>query len=157
MELTALQTYHIQQVEPWLVRVRIAATAYRRAQGLVDVLTRIADGVAGIDYTAPHVSGGAAHDIADKLDGLEVAKRNAETLGATYKAELDDAARRLAVLPADYQTILAMYYLEGRQWREVAEEMDYSLPRIYQLRREALLAAYEVIPTEWRDPRPGAL
>lgn len=155
--MTEAEAYRILQAEPWLVRIRIAAQAYERAQNLVAVLQRIADGVAGIDYSEPNVAGGDAKELADRMDGLVGAKRNAEAAGAAYRAEVDDAARRLSTLEAEHQTLLGIYYLEGRQWHDVAEEMGYSESRIYQMRREALLAAYEVMPTEWRDPRPPAI
>ena len=167
--MTEGERYKIQQAQPWLERVNIAAKAAKRAQLLVETLERIADGAGGIDYAREHVSGTEFRDrIADAMDGLLEARAKAETSMVEYRREVNEAARRLYPLDAEDFSILAACYFEGKDsTRDAFEELNahreqiglepYHGSTIYRKRDEALLAAYEYIPTEWRDPRPSAI
>lgn len=167
--MTEFERYKIQQVQPWLERVNICARAYRRALLLVEQLERIADAAGGIDYTREHVSGGQLSDrIAETMDGILAAKEAAETSREEYLDEVNRAARRIHTLTPDSQAILLACYFEGAEnisaafknlnaQRERLGLEPYHGSTIYRKHSEALLEAYEVIPTEWRDPIVGAV
>ena len=163
------ERYKIQQAQPWLERVNIAARAAKRAQLLVETLERVADGAGGIDYTREHVSGGDYTDrMADAMDGLLEARAKAETAMVDYRREVNNAAWRLRGIEPDAFAILAACYLEGKETvadafaelnahREQLGLEPYHGSTIYRKHKEALLAAFDAIPTEWRDPRPSAI
>ena len=167
--MTELERYKIQQAQPWLERVNIAARAAKRAQLLVETLERVADGAGGIDYTREHVSGGEYSDrLANAMDGLLEARAKAETAMVDYRREVNNAAWRLRDVDADSLAILAACFFEGKEsTRDAFTQLNehrtslglepYQGSTIYKKRDEALLAAYEFIPTEWRDPRPSAI
>ena len=168
-KMNELDRYRIQQVQPWLERVNICARAYKRALLLVEQLERIADAAGGIDYTREHVSGSSMADrLTDAMDGLILARDAAETSRLEYLGELNAAAARLRRLDHETQSVLMACYFEGAEsvseaFKHLNEQRarigieQYHGSSIYRRHREALLAAYEVIPTEWRDPRPSAI
>lgn len=166
--MTEIEKYKIQQVQPWLKRVNICAQAYRCALLLIERIERIADAT-GIDYTREHVTGGGSFDrMSEAMDGLIVARDTAETSRREYLAEVNQAAARIHTLEPELQAILLACYFEGAEniseafkslnaQRERLGLEQYHGSSIYRKHNEALLAAYEVIPTEWRDPRPAAV
>ena len=166
--MTEAERNKIRQVKPWLERVRIASRESRKAQALVDYLRAKAEEVGAIDYTRERVhSSVGEHSMADHMDGLALARLEASAALASYRAEVDDAARRLKDLDAEYFLILGAYYLDGAETLADAGKRVGEIQRgagmqpisgqaIYRKHDAALLAAFEVIPTEWRDPRPPA-
>ncbi len=77
---------------------------------------------------------------------------------AGYVAEQDraHACVRLMERPEHVQAITG-YYLLGRPWERVCADMGYTLNGMMKLRRRAVTEFYDVMPTEWRDPRHPAL
>lgn len=163
-----LEKYHIQQARPWLERVRLAAREYHKRAALMEELEATAEEVGAVDYTHEHVSGGDKVDrLAEYMDGLALARLEASAAMATYKAEVDAAAKALRGIDPEALHLLAAYYLSGAETlADAAKTMNEERERhglkpitgsnLYKRHRDALLAAYEVTPAPWRDPRPRA-
>lgn len=64
--------------------------------------------------------------------------------------EIDRFDKRLAQLAPQQHLVLYLHYVTLRKWPEVARKVNYSEPRIYEIRRDALLALYDVMPDYWR-------
>ena len=160
--------YRTQQARPWLERVRLAAREYHKRAALLESLHSTAEEIGAIDYTHEHVTGGEYDDhLAERVDGLNAAQREAETALAAYKAEVDAAAQALKAIDPEALHLIASYYLSGADTlADAAKTMNYERARhglkpitgstLYKRHRDALLAAYEVTPAPWRDPRPRA-
>lgn len=166
--MTEAERNKIRQVKPWLERVRIASRESRKAQALVDYMSAKAEEVGAIDYTRERVHRSVGeHSMADHMDGITLARLEASAAFATYRAEVDEAIKRLKSLDAEYFLVLAAYYIDGAETLADAGKRVAAIQTragiapikgqaVYRLHETALLAAYDVIPTEWRDPRPPA-
>lgn len=50
----------------------------------------------------------------------------------------------ITALPSKHRTVCRLYYIEGRTWQQVCNEMHYSWDRVHQFHREALAKLREV-------------
>lgn len=167
--MTPSEQYRADQVRPWLESVRGAAIRMRKARAMAEMLVQMAEGVGAVDYSRVRVDGGGhGTELADRMDGIARARMEADAAVATYRAEVDDAAARLSRLDPEHFMVLAAYYLEGAETLAKAGERVAKMQAcsglapirgrtIYKRHDAALVAAYDVIPTEWRDPRPSAV
>ena len=146
--------YRYEKAREWLEHVRDLGVEANRIQGLVESERAMLDGVRGIDYTVEHVSGTRdVPDLADLVDRLFAHIREYTASLSAYTDERMKAARALDGLDnAKERQVLTMYYLLGRTWGEAADEMDYSVQRVMQIRKDAVLHAFDIMPHAWRDP-----
>lgn len=57
----------------------------------------------------------------------------------------------------EYVQAITGHYLLGRTWERVCVDMGYTWDGMMTLRKRAVTAFYDVMPTEWRDPRHPAI
>lgn len=152
------EKYRYEQARAWLDHVKGLQRACEHSGDLIRVFERIADAVKGIDYTSEHVSGTpTARGIEDALARLDDLRTQYEADRTEYGAEAADAASRLSgLVDKDECRALIKHYCDGQEWADVARDMHFSEARIYEIRRSGVLAAYGVMPPEWRDRIPRA-
>lgn len=83
-------------------------------------------------------------DYCEELDAYIAAKREAH-----------DCIRKVS--RGEYQAILSGYYLAGKTWDQVSEEVGYSKSQVLRLKRVALVEVYDLMPHQWRLPSYPAL
>lgn len=69
-----------------------------------------------------------------------------------YMSIIDDAFTRFEKLDAKYQAILASRYCERLPWSNICSRIGYTRDGAMKLHAAAVLAAYDVMPIEYRDP-----
>ena len=116
----------------------------KRAQ--VDKLRALVTKVTPAIYetkTADGVNIRTMEDLINKIHELE------KEINATIDEYVDKKTEIMGVIEkveaATKRALLEWYYLAGLTWREVAEKMQYTEDRIYQLHREALHAVKDYI------------
>ena len=67
-----------------------------------------------------------------EIDALEREIENAEATAVDIRLDVGRTVCRLSDPMS--QRVLLLHYLEGMKWKEVAEKIRYSVPRVYQLR-----------------------
>ena len=115
--------------------------------------------ISGVDYSRDSVqvqsNGDAIPDgVAALLDLI------AETVAeiAEYAKMQRQAEQAFEQLPRiEYEQVLKMHYLRGKDWGTIAAELNYSYAHVMTLRRAAIIALYEVMPCEYRDPMHQAV
>lgn len=68
-----------------------------------------------------------------------------------YVEEIETFSKVLAKLKPQQQMTLYMRYVMLKDWKTVAKQARYSEPRLYEIRREALISLYDVMPEVWRS------
>lgn len=150
--------YRRRQARAWLSQVRGLSRRAAALQAVADAQRQALEGVRGIDYAADGGGGCSPDAIPNAVARMEAAQAEC----AAAMAELADAQRRalrsLARLadPAHFE-LLALRYVAALGWAEVCERMGYTRDGAMSLHRSALVAAYEVMPPERRDPRHPAV
>lgn len=154
-----IEKYRYAQARAWLEHIRDFGDEVARLQVLIESERARLDGVKGIDYTVERVGGTRdLPDTADLVDKLFEHIREYAASLATYTDERAKAARALEGLADPRQRrALTLHYLQGRTWVQVCDAMGYSKQRMMQIRQSGVLAAYDVMPHSWRDPRHSAI
>lgn len=153
------QQYCYDQAKAWLEHISKLKYAERASKNMVELYTSLLDSANGIDYTREHVSGGQYTDrVADVIVKLDEAKLEWEANLVAYTNEAIDAAQRIEQLEdkAEMQALL-LHYVDGKTWEKVCVQMDYSYENIMLIRRRGVLNMYDLMPLDWRDPRPSAV
>lgn len=119
----------------------------------------ILENIRGIDYTNERVANSAeVHQLEEAICRVEDAVIQWAANQAAFVEEATDAATRISHLEhAVERRALLLHYLDGRTWEYICELMDYSWQRMMEIRKAAVLHMYDLMPTEWRDPRHPAL
>ena len=93
----------------------------------------------GISYDGTRVQGTKGDRMSIFAGDIEALLNERNALEHLYKAQLEDAERAISSLPySNERQVLQRRYLKGEAYEKIAEEMNYSIDRIYQLRRKAL-------------------
>lgn len=151
--------YRHDQARAWLEHVAKLKHAVDAASDMADMFRGLAEGARAIDYTRERVHGGEYRDrMAEAIASLDEAEAQWAANLVAFADESRDAAERIARLPdATESQALLLHYVDGKPWKSVSEQMGYSFDRIREIRAQAVLHAYEVMPNAWRDPRHTAL
>lgn len=153
------ERYRIAQAESWLSSCKRLVDYERSMRELADSQREMADGISGIDYTKAIGKTSPKTDTIPETVArcMEVAS-DFEALIADISEKRSEAARALATMPSKLEaTVLTRHYLLGQTWESICVEISYSWRGVMNLRRRALLAAYDVMPHRERDPRHQAL
>lgn len=156
---TELERYRIEQAERWLNGCKRLVEMEESMRALADSQREMADGIGTIDYSKPK---GKTPPRADAIPEavarcMEVAS-DFEALACDISERRAVAARALASMESPIEAaVLSRHYLLGDTWESLCTSFGYSWRGIMQLRRRALLHAYEVMPHAERDPHHRAL
>ena len=93
----------------------------------------------GISYDGTRVQSTKGDRMSIFAGDIEALLTERDALERLYKAQLEEAERPISALPySNERQVLQRRYLKGEAYEKIAEEMSYSIDRIYQLRRKAL-------------------
>lgn len=150
--------YRHDQARAWLEHVAKLKHAVDAASDMADMFRGLAEGARAIDYTRERVRGGEYRDrMAEAIASLDEAEAQWAANLVAFTDESRDAADRIARLPdATESQALLLHYVDGVTWERVCVRMNYSWDGMMALRRRAVTAMYDHMPTEWRDPMPSA-
>lgn len=154
-----LERYRIGQAETWLKGCKRLVDMERSMRALADSQREIADGIGTVDYTRPKAKTPPRADAIPEAVArcMEVAS-DFETLALDISERRAEAARALARMESPVEAAaLSRHYLLGDTWESLCAIFDYSWRGIMQLRRRALLHAYDVMPHSERDPHHRAI
>lgn len=154
------EAYKYEQAAEWLKHVRSTGEKVASTQALIESERELMDGVRAVDYSVQGGGGTTDPDaaLAETIARIEGHIREYVTLLAEYEAERIEARRHLCKLESDAERrALTLHFLLGWKWERVCLDMHYSYDGIMQLRRRAIVHAYDVMPLELRDPLHKAL
>ena len=152
------ERYKAAQAARWLEHVAKLRRKIASIKDEIDEARAMADGVQAVCYDGMPRSAGAG-------DGMERAVISLQDMIARFTTELaeyvearQDAHDRLQTIDDPlYAECLTKHYILGWKWERVCVKMDYAYDGMMKLRRRALAEAYDVMPTEWRDPMHRAI
>lgn len=149
--------YRIDQAERWLEHVRDLRLTVRAMQVDIGGERELIDGMRGIG--TERVSG--SHDpdrMSDTIARYEAKLDELRQWMDHLLEDMDEARECIARIPDGVSSsLLTMRFVDGLTWDEVCGELGYSFHHVMRLRRRALLQAYDVMPTRWRDPAQPAV
>lgn len=150
--------YRRRQARAWLSRVRGLRRRADALQAVAAAQREALEGVRGIDYAADGGGACSPDAIPSAVARMEAAQAECSAAMAELADEQRRALRALAQLgdPAHFE-LLALRYVACLEWAEVCARMGYAKSWAMDLHRAALLAAYDVMPPEFRDPRHPAV
>lgn len=154
-----LERYRIGQAETWLNGCKRLVDMEKSMRALADEQRGMADGIGAIDYTRPRAKKPPSADAIPEAVArcMEVAS-DFEALALDISERRAEAARALASMESPIEAaVLSRHYLLGDTWESLCTSFGYSWRGIMQLRRRALLHAYDVMPHSERDPHHRAL
>ena len=148
------ERYRYEQARAWLEHVAGLRHAMDAAGSVREVFESLLDSVKGIDYSRERVSGGQYENrIAEAIAKLDEARLQWGASVSAYADEASDAAARIGGLEdAQEGRALLLHYVDGKTWELVRSEMGYSWRGMMDLRKRAVLHAYDHMPASWRDP-----
>lgn len=158
MAETEYERYKYDQARAYLEHVRSLSCRTQALRAEVEAQRELADGVRAMRYGEGGGGSAEADRTADTVARLQelVACYCAEL--AEYVSEQQAAHERVRLMerPEHAQAITGRYLL-GRTWERVCVDMGYTWDGMMKLRRRAVTEFYDVMPTEWRDPRHPAI
>lgn len=106
----------------------------------------------GIDYSGVPSSGSAADALGNGVVKLQ-------DMIAEYATELAEYVEQGRIAKGVFEqlsnpragTALMKYCLQGKTWEQVCVEVGYSYRRMMQIKSEAMLEIYDLMPEEWRN------
>lgn len=113
----------------------------------------------GIDYSSIPSSGGSGDAIGNGIAKLQ-------DMIADYATELAEYVEQGRIAKGVFEqlsnpragTALLKYCMQGKTWEQVCVEVGYSYRRMMQIKNEAILEVYDLMPEEWRNQSiPNAL
>ena len=117
------------EIRQEIARIRSRIEALRRLAGRLTLTLRDVRVQTSAD---PHAAQALLAEAAD-------AERGLSRLEEALQQAVADTARYISVLPDGQQIrVLALRYLEGRRWEDVAALLDYSARNVFRLHRLAL-------------------
>lgn len=154
-----LERYRVEQAETWLKGCKRLVDMERSMRALAESQREMADGIGTVDYTKPKTKSPPRADAIPEAVArcMEVAS-DFDALACDISERRAEAARALANMDSPIEAaVLSRHYLLGDTWESLCTSFGYSWRGIMQLRRRALLHAYDVMPHSERDPRHRAL
>lgn len=158
MAETEFERYKYDQARAYLEHVRALSCRAQALRAEVEAQRELADGVRAMRYGEGGGDGAGADRMADTVARLQDLVEGYCSELAGYVAEQDraHACVRLMERPEHVQAITGRYLL-GRPWERVCADMGYTWNGMMKLQRRAVTEFFDVMPTEWRDPRHPAL
>ncbi len=103
-----------------------------------------------VHYTdMPHSDSPDQQKILTILAQIDEMEREIAEAEASAKATRLDVGMTVCRLKdPSAQKVLLLHYLEGKKWKEVAEEIRYSVPRVYQFRDAGIQELDQILATE---------
>ena len=153
------EQYCINQVEPWLLKVRKAVDSAKRLEESAAAHYAKADNLKGIDYSAVRVQSSPTPDAIPNAVAEHIAIGDKLTaISENAKAWADEADAALAKMDSqDESMCLRLYYVHAvDSWDDVCDRMGLKYDSVMKLRRRALISAYAVMPHSERDAIPQA-
>lgn len=152
------ERYKRAQAAKWLEHVRGLSIRADKLKAEVDMQRGMMDGVKGVSYDGG--GGGASSDdaVLRAVARLQSAISRYAVELASLVDEQEEAHAALAKLDrAEHEAALTKHYVLGETWEKACVDMGYTWDGMMSLRRQALSAAYDVMPPRWRDPLHPAL
>lgn len=153
------ERYRRSQAARWLEHVRGLGNRIRTLRSEIEAQRDIAAGVQAVCYDGMPKSPNASADaIPNAVAALQELIAEYLTEQAGYVAEQREAHEALRLIDdPECVECLTLYYVIGRNWERVCVDMGYTWDGMMTLRRRALCAAYDHMPTRWRDPAHPAI
>lgn len=137
---------HIMQLE---LKSRISLAEIRQAREKLDI--------AGVRYDKIGQGSSTDSAIPDGIAYLYEVIEKVQSDMVGYSSEIEEAKEAIAKLDdSRYQGVLTSRYILAFPWRKVSRTLNYSEPHTLRLNYEALVAAYDYIPYEWKTTLPKA-
>ena len=154
-----LRRYRIEQADAWLSKVRKLVAYEKAMREAADMQYEMADGLHGMDYSRVQVAVSPTPDaILNAVIAHEEAGDSLVSIAESARERIAKAARALDSMEDPTEAAaLTMYYIACRKWEEVRHELRYTEDGVANLRKRALLHAYDVMPHSERDPQYAAL
>lgn len=135
-----------EEARRWLQRYRSATYAIKRLELQLAEARAASDGLKAIQYSDMPKAHSASGDLSDAVVRYE---KLMDRISAEHKrkaAILEEVTDVIERVPDEkLRTVLTMRYIKMCQWEEIAEKMDYSVQRIYQLHGDALEILRKII------------
>ncbi|TNU89030.1 hypothetical protein FIC87_12585 [Eggerthella lenta] len=155
---TEYERYRYDQARAYLEHVRALSCRTAALRAEVEAQRELADGVKAMGYGGRGSSGAQPDRMAETVARLQELVEGYCTELAAYVAEQEAAHERVRLMERpEHVRAITSYYLLGRTWERVCVDMGYTWDGMMALRRRAVTAFYDVMPTEWRDPRHPAV
>ncbi|MBX9035048.1 hypothetical protein [Gordonibacter massiliensis (ex Traore et al. 2017)] len=157
-EETEIERYRYDQARAYLEHVRALSCRTSALRAEVDAQRELADGLKAIRYGECGARRAQTDQMVETVARLQELVKDYCAELAAYVAEQETAhgCVRLMERPEHVQAITS-HYLLGRTWERVCVDMGYTWDGMMKMRRRAITEFYDVMPTEWRDPRHPAI
>ena len=152
------ERYRAEKAEAWLNDVRQLGIKCATLKDAIEQERANSEGVQAVCYDGmPHAqsSGDALPNAVARIQ--DAISEFATEMAGYVEAQIEANRRLMRMDDASCSGCLVRYYVLGKSWKEVCEDMGYSFDGIMKLRRRALAMAYGVMPNEWRDPMEPAI
>lgn len=111
------------------------------------------DGLKAVTYGDKIKSGGEGRMIEELGIQITVLIREYVTDLAEYIERYKEARECFSCLQHPYSSALIWHYMMLKPWREIEKKLKYSHSRMMDIRKDALIALYEVMPLEYKKHR----
>lgn len=142
-------------VEPYVNNLKMLRNTIDTCSDEIDRLRAQADGLKSVAAGDKVCASSDVHkleDISAKI--IDLVKIYTADLNA-FVAEYETAHRCMSQLPGIQQSIFIRHYLMGDTWERICIDVNYSYRRVMDLRREGIIALYDLLPysvrEEWRQ------
>lgn len=151
------EEYMAAESRRWLDYVSTILPKIRSCDNMLEVVRYMAE-PKGIDYTKPFVNGSISKDIiADTVAAMEELMGRWGDERQRLTSELDDAMATINRLEDPrHVMLLERRYIEGMQWKDVADDLGYSEQACYKMHNDAAVALHRYLPSGWRTEIPDA-
>lgn len=137
--------YRADEAERHLSRIK----GYRsRISTLADTIANLyadVENIKAVDYTLDRVAGGSPSEVLESM----LDDKDARMVECQQQAhELECRVRRVMYVLGRMEdqfhaSVLEAHYVNGEEWRAVAERVGYAEQHIYRIRFDALIGYYE--------------
>lgn len=145
-----IDAYKADQAHRWLASIRQQRIKVQLLHDEIEQLRYKRDGIKAIDYSrTPAGQGQTLEDIIELIDNT--LDEYISEMGILIKAQ-QQAVQRIGELESSlHQSLLMAHYISGHTWTDIERDMHYSKRAVSYNKTLALIAAYEVMPLEYRD------
>lgn len=152
------ERYKAAQAARWLEDIAQAYTRCETLRAAIEFERSIAEGVQAVNYDGMPRARSSGDAMPNAVIRLQDACAEFDAELAAFVDMQTDAHERLSRMPdAACAGCLERHYLLGHGWERVCVDMGYAWQGMMSLRKRALAMAYDVMPTERRDPMQPAI
>lgn len=152
------EDHKYRQAKAWLDGLADLLHDAQAAKAMADTQRSLMLSVRGHDPGRP--AGGGYDDgrLAKAVDRFSEAARDYEQAAAVLVGRQRDAMERIRRLPdARCRRCLGLRYLCGWRWERIEDAMGYSRDGMKSLHRRAVIAMWDELPWQARDPASHAV